>query len=154
MKNRKVILLVEDNDDDADLTIRALSSSNIRNPVVRARDGVEALDYLHGTGAYVDRDTSEQPQVVLMDINMPRLGGLDALQQIRAHPLTEFMPVVVLTTSREEQDLLRAYERRANSYVRKPVDFVEFTKAMGNLGLFWILTNESPPGTPGMGGKE
>lgn len=141
----KNILLVEDNSDDADLTIRALRQSQIRNPVVWVEDGVEALDYLRGTGSYADRDPHDLPQVVLLDLNMPRMGGLEVLQQIREHPVTKLLPVVILTTSKEEKDVAQAYERHANSYVRKPVDFIAFTEAMRTLGLYWILVNESPP---------
>lgn len=144
MKN-KTILLVEDNDDDAELTERALRKSQIKNPIVRAEDGVLALDYLHGGGHFADRDIRELPQVVLLDLNMPRMGGLEVLKRIREHPVTALLPVVVLTTSKEERDLIRAYEGRANSYMRKPVDFVEFTEAMRTLGLYWILVNEPPP---------
>ena len=127
------------------MTKRALRKSQIKNPVVWVEDGVEALDYLHGKGAYSDRDIRELPQVVLLDLNMPRMGGLEVLEQIRLHPVTELLPVVVLTTSKEDRDLVQAYERNANSYIRKPVDFVEFTEAMRVLGLYWILVNEPPP---------
>ncbi len=141
----KTILLVEDNDDDAELTERALRRSQIKNPLVRAEDGVVALEYLHGEGAYADRDIRELPQVVLLDLNMPRMGGLEVLKRIRAHPVTELLPVVILTTSKEEKDLVQAYRNHANSYMQKPVDFLEFTEAMRTLGLYWILVNASPP---------
>lgn len=144
MKTRK-ILLVEDNDDDADLTIRALRASQICNPIVRAGDGVEALEYLHATGPHAERDITDQPQVVLLDLNMPRMDGLEVLQRIREHPTTKLLPVVILTTSREEQDRSEAYKRQVNSYICKPVDFVEFTEMMRTLGLYWVLTNEPPP---------
>lgn len=141
----KIILLVEDTDDDAELTERALRRSQIKNPIVRARDGVEALEYLHGQGAYADRDIHDLPQVVLLDLNMPRMSGLEALKRIREHPVTQLLPVVILTTSKEEQDLIQAYQNHANSYMCKPVDFLEFTEAMRTLGLYWILMNEAPP---------
>lgn len=143
--NLKPILLVEDNADDVDLTIRAFARNQIRNPVVVANDGVEALDFLWGRGEHVGRDTSDQPQVVLLDINMPRLGGLETLEQIREDPRTRLLPVVMLTTSTEEKDLLRAYEGHANSYIRKPVNFTEFIEAMRQLGLYWLLINQPAP---------
>jgi two-component system, response regulator len=141
----KVILLVEDNPDDADLTIRVLNKANIKNPVVWVENGVEALAYLHGTGSHSGRDISELPQVVLMDLNMPRMAGLDTLRAIREHPVTKLLPVVVLTTSKEEHDIVQAYQYNANSYIRKPVDFVAFSEAMRTLGIYWILMNEIPP---------
>jgi two-component system response regulator len=140
-----VILLVEDNEDDELLTVRGLKEAQILNPVVVAHDGVEALDYLFGTGEYAGRDTSEMPQVVLLDLMLPRLNGLEVLRRIREDARTELLPVVVLTSSREEEDVLKSYELGANSYVRKPVKFVDFAHAVKQLGLFWVLLNEGPP---------
>ncbi|HZF52656.1 MAG TPA: response regulator [Polyangiaceae bacterium] len=142
---QKVILLVEDNEDDELLTMRGLKEAGILNDVVVARDGVEALDYLFGTGDYAGRDTSEVPQVMLLDLMLPRLNGLDVLRRVREDPRTEVLPVVVLTSSREEEDVMKSYELGANSYVRKPVKFVEFATAVKQLGLFWVLLNEGPP---------
>jgi len=140
----KVILLVEDNPDDVDLTIRAFRKANISNEVVVARDGVEALDYLFGTGAHAGK-TNGLPQVVLLDLKLPRVDGMEVLQRIRGDPRTRFLPVVVLTSSREEQDLVRSYELGASSYVRKPVDFKEFMDAARQLGLYWLVLNLAPP---------
>lgn len=142
---RKVILLVEDNEDDELLTTRGLQEAQILNEVVVAHDGVEALDYLFGTGEYAGRDTSEMPQVVLLDLMLPRLNGLEVLRRIREDARTELLPVVVLTSSREEEDVIKSYELGANSYVRKPVKFVDFAHAVKQLGLFWVLLNEGPP---------
>lgn len=141
----KIILLVEDNPDDEELTLRALRKNNILNDVVVARDGVEALDYLYGTGAYEGRDPDDLPQIVLMDLKLPRLDGLEVLKRIREHEKTQFLPVVILTSSKEEQDLFRGYELGANSYIRKPVDFIQFTEAVRQLGLYWLVLNESLP---------
>jgi len=143
MKN-KVILLVEDNPDDVKLTLRALNKSNIRNEVVVASDGVKALDYLFATGEYSDRDTSNAPQVILLDLNMPRLGGIEVLQRIRADERTKLLPVVVLTTSNEDAGRIDCYRLGANSYVIKPVDFNQFAKAVQQLGLYWLVLNEAP----------
>ena len=140
-----VILLVEDNADDEDLTLRALKKNNITNEVVVVRDGAEALDYLFGTGAYTGRDTSLLPQVVLLDLKLPKVDGLEVLNRLRNDKRTKLLPVVILTSSVEEQDLLRGYDLGANSYVRKPVDFGQFTEAVRNLGLYWLLLNERPP---------
>jgi len=139
--DEKIILLVEDNADDEALTLRALRKNNIANEVVVARDGVEALDYLFGTGDYAGRDTSEQPQVVLLDLKLPRLNGLDVLKRMRADPRTQRVPVVILTASDEEKDLLDSYDLGANSYIRKPVDFAQFMEAVGQLGLYWLVLN-------------
>jgi len=146
----KTILLVEDNPDDEALTLRAFRKSNILNPVVVARDGVEALDYLFGTGAHAGRDTAEQPQVVLLDLKLPRLDGLEVLQRLRADPRTRWLPVVILTTSSEDSDILSSYQLGANSYIRKPVDFEQFIEAARQLGLYWLVLNVPPPssGTP------
>jgi two-component system, response regulator len=141
----KFILLVEDNADDEALTIRALKRNNIRNEVVVARDGSEALNYLLGRGAYEGRDTSVLPQIVLLDLKLPKLDGLDVLRAIRGDERTKRLPVVILTSSKEDKDLLSGYELGANSYVRKPVDFTEFAEAVRQLGLYWLVLNESPP---------
>jgi len=138
-------LLVEDNADDEDLTLRALKKNNITNEVVVVRDGAEALDYLFGTGAYTGRDTAVLPQVVLLDLKLPKVDGLEVLNRLRNDKRTKLLPVVILTSSVEEQDLLRGYDLGANSYVRKPVDFGQFTEAVRNLGLYWLLLNERPP---------
>ena len=145
MSPDKPILLVEDSDDDRELTLRALKKNGIANEVVLARDGVEALDYLFGTGAHAGRDTSALPQLVLLDLNLPRVGGLEVLKRIRADPRTQFVPIVVLTSSKEEEDVLDSYRKGANAYVRKPVEFDEFTTAVRTLGMFWLLLNEPLP---------
>jgi two-component system response regulator len=141
----KIILLVEDNPDDEALTIRALKKNNIRNEVVVARDGAEALDYLFGLHAYEGRDVSAVPQLVLLDLKLPKVDGLQVLRGIRADDRTKRLPVVILTSSKEERDLLDGYELGANSYVRKPVDFQAFAEAVRQLGLYWLVLNESPP---------
>ena len=143
--NEKIILLVEDNADDEELTLRALKKNNIQNDVVIARDGVEALDYLFGVGAWAGRDTSNVPAVTLLDLKLPKVDGLEVLRRLRADERTKYLPVVILTSSKEEQDLLNGYKFGANSYIRKPVDFAQFTEAVRNLGLYWLLLNESPP---------
>jgi CheY-like chemotaxis protein len=143
MKN-KVILLVEDNPDDVKLTMRALKKSNVLNEVVVAQDGTEALDYLFGTGKYAGRDVNQKPQVVLLDLKMPKVDGLEVLQRIRGDERTRLLPVVVLTTSSEDKDRVSSYKLGANSYVRKPVDFNQFTEAVRQLGLYWLLLNEGP----------
>lgn len=141
----KIILLVEDNPDDETLTIRAFRKNNITNEVVVARDGVEALDYLFGAGKYEGRDTSDLPQVVLLDLKLPKMDGLEVLRRIRADDRTRYQPVVILTSSKEDQDLISGYRLGANSYVRKPVNFEEFIEAARQLGLYWLLLNERPP---------
>lgn len=141
----KAILLVEDNPDDEELTLRALRKNNISNELVVVRDGVEALDYLFGTGAYEGRNGSDLPQIVLLDLNLPRLSGIEVLRRIRADDRTKLLPVVVLTSSKEERDLLESYRSGCNSYVRKPVDFDEFLEAARQLSLYWLLVNEPPP---------
>jgi len=143
MKN-KVILLAEDNPDDVQLTLRALKKSNIMNDVVVAQDGVEALEYLFGTGKYAGRDTRVLPQVVLLDLKMPRMDGLEVLQRIRTDERTRLLPVVVLTTSNEDRDRVESYKLGANSYIRKPVDFNQFAEAVRQLGLYWLVLNEAP----------
>ena len=141
----KAILLVEDNPDDEALTLRAFQKNNISNEVVVARDGVEALDYLFGAGKYEGRDTAVLPQVVLLDLKLPKLDGLEVLRRIRADKRTRLLPVVILTSSKEDQDLINSYRLGCNSYVRKPVNFEEFIEAARQLGLYWLLLNESPP---------
>ena len=141
----KPILLVEDNPDDEMLTLRALRKNNILNEVTVARDGAEALDYLFGSGAYAGRDLSILPQVVLLDLNLPRIGGLDVLRRIRADDRTKLLAVVVLTSSKEEEDIVGSYSLGANSFVRKPVEFEEFMQAVKTLGLFWLLLHEAAP---------
>ncbi|WP_031385558.1 response regulator [Desulfonatronum thiodismutans] len=143
--SRKIILLVEDNPDDVLLTRRALQKNNILNELVVAEDGVEALDYLFGQGAYAGRDVRVQPQVVLLDIKLPRLDGIEVLRRIRADESTKLLPVVMLTSSSEERDRLETYSLGANSYIRKPVDFHQFIDAVRQLGLYWLVLNESPP---------
>ncbi|HKW89974.1 MAG TPA: response regulator [Candidatus Acidoferrales bacterium] len=143
--NDKVILLVEDNPDDEALTLRALKKNNISNEVIVARDGAEALDYLFGTGAYQGRDPRNQPQVTLLDLKLPKIDGLEVLRRLRADPRTKLLPVVILTSSNEEQDRAKGYGLGANSYVRKPVDFSQFSEAVRQLGLYWLLLNEAPP---------
>jgi len=148
--NAKTILLVEDNPDDQRLTQRALNKNNIANTVVVAEDGAQALAYLFGTGEYADRDTSILPAVVLLDLNLPKIDGLTVLERIRADPRTRQLPVVILTSSIEEQDVSRSYQSGVNSYVRKPIDFVEFVAAARQLGIYWLALNHPPP--PGGGG--
>jgi two-component system, response regulator len=143
--NEKIILLVEDNPDDEALTIRALNKSNIRNEVVVARDGTEALDYLFGRGAYEGRNTRVLPQLVLLDLKLPKVDGLEVLRAIRGDERTKGLPVVILTSSKEDADLIQGYDLGANSYVRKPVDFVAFADAVRQLGLYWLVLNESAP---------
>lgn len=144
MSVQRPILLVEDNPDDEELTLRALRKNGIANEIIVAHDGVEALDYLFGTGAHAGRDLSVQPQVTLLDLKLPRLDGLEVLRQIRASERTRLLAIVVLTSSREEEDLVRSYSLGANSYVRKPVNFTDFNEAVRALGLFWLLLNEIP----------
>jgi CheY-like chemotaxis protein len=143
--NHKVILLVEDNPDDEALAIRALKRHHIGNEIVVAHDGVEALDYLFCTGIYADRDITNKPSVVLLDLKLPRIDGLEVLRLVREDPRTKFLPVVVLTTSSEEGDLLNSYSLGCNSYICKPVDFVQFSEAIRQLGMYWLLMNEPPP---------
>jgi two-component system response regulator len=140
-----VILLVEDNPDDEALTLRALRRANVGNDIVVARDGVEALDYLFGTGSHAGRDTRELPQVMLLDLKLPRIDGLEVLRRVRADEHTRVLPVVILTSSNEERDRIDGYTLGANSYVRKPVDFNEFVDAVRQLGLYWLLLNQPPP---------
>ena len=141
----KTILLVEDNPDDEALTLRALKKNNIKNEVVVAHDGAEALEYLFGTGKYAGRDTNLAPQVVLLDLKLPKVEGLEVLRRVRADQRTKLLPVVILTSSNEEQDRIDGYGLGANSYVRKPVDFSQFMEAARHLGLYWLILNEAPP---------
>jgi two-component system, response regulator len=141
----KIILLVEDNPDDELLAVRALRQNNITNRVVVARDGAEALDYLFGTGTYVGRDMSEMPHVILLDLKLPKIDGLEVLKRLRNDERTKMLPVVILTSSNETLDLMNSYQLGANSYVRKPVDFSHFSEAVRQLGLYWLVLNEFPP---------
>jgi CheY-like chemotaxis protein len=136
---------VEDNPSDVRLTRRALEQSHITNPLVAAEDGREALDYLFALGAYAGRDVTDLPRVVLLDLKLPKVDGLEVLRQIRANERTRRLPVVILTSSQEQQDIMAGYDLGANSYVRKPVDFVQFAEAVQALGLYWLLLNEAPP---------
>lgn len=140
-----VILLVEDNPDDQELTLRALKKNNISNRIVVARDGVEALDYLFCTGTYADRDINEQPQMVLLDLKLPKVDGFEVLRKLRADDRTRLLPVIILTSSKEQQDIVNGYGLGANSYVRKPVDFQQFVEAVQQLGLYWLVLNERAP---------
>jgi len=140
-----MILLVEDNPDDEALTLRALRKNNIKNEVQVAHDGVEALDFLFATGRYSGRNVADVPELILLDLKLPRVDGLEVLRRIREAEQTRLLPVVVLTTSNEDQDRLRSYDLGANSYVRKPVDFQQFIGAVGQLGLYWLILNEKPP---------
>jgi len=143
MVAEKIILLVEDNQADEELTLRALARNNILNRVIVARDGVEALDYLQGNGASKDR--SQLPAVVLLDLKLPKIDGLEVLRRVRADERIKLLPVVILTSSKEESDLITGYSLGANSYIRKPVSFEKFSEAVRHLGLYWLLMNESPP---------
>ena len=140
----KSILLVEDNPDDEELTVRALERNHIANRVIVARDGQEALDYLFADGEWSGRDVEDTPSVILLDLHLPKIDGLEVLQRIRADPRTTLAPVVILTSSMEQQDLIRGYGLGANSYVRKPVEFEQFVKAVGQLGVYWLMVNEVP----------
>lgn len=141
----KSILLVEDNADDEALTVRALRKNKILNEIVVVRDGAEALDYLFGTGAHQGRDSSKTPSVVLLDLNLPKVGGLEVLRRLRTDERTRLLPVVILTSSKEEQDLINGYKLGCNSYTLKPVDFVKFAESVSQLGLYWLVINEAPP---------
>ncbi|MGA2120064.1 MAG: response regulator [Bryobacteraceae bacterium] len=145
MNDRKVILLIEDNSSDVDLTRRAMEKGRIANEVVVARDGKQALDYLWGEGAHAGRDVSDLPAVTLLDLKLPKVPGLEVLRRVRADARTRRLPVVILTSSKEEQDLAAGYDLGANSYIRKPVDFEQFTQAIAHLGLYWLVWNEPPP---------
>lgn len=143
--NQKPILLVEDNPDDVELTLRAFKKNNILNEVMVAKDGAEALDYLFGTGVYAGRDLSVMPQVILLDLQLPKVDGLEVLKRLRADERTKLLSVVILTSSREEKDLINGYKLGANSYIRKPVDFDQFAYAVRQLGLYWLVLNIPPP---------
>jgi two-component system response regulator len=145
MTDRKNILLVEDNPDDEELTLRALKHGHPRSEIFVVRDGEEALEYLFGMGRYAGRKPYNLPQVVLLDLKLPKVGGLDVLRQVRAHPLTQHLPIVVLTSSSEEEDILNSYELGANSYVRKPVEFQRFVESIKQVGMYWSLINQTPP---------
>jgi two-component system response regulator len=145
IQNGQIILLVEDNADDVELTRRAFQKSNILNQIVVASDGQEALDYLFAAGAYAGRDPTIMPHVVLLDLKLPRIDGFEVLRRMRANKRTKHLPVVVLTTSSEDDDVIRSYDLGANSYVRKPVDFTQFAEAAIHLGLYWLELNEPPP---------
>jgi CheY-like chemotaxis protein len=138
-------LLVEDNKYDEELALLALKQSNIGNPVIVARDGAAALDYLFARGTHANRDAKEQPVVVLLDLNLPKIGGLDVLRAIRDEQRTKLLPVVILTSSKEDEDLLNGYALGANSYIVKPVDFTQFAEAVRQLGLYWLVLNQQPP---------
>ena len=141
----RTILLVEDNPDDVELTLRALKQYHVKNQINVVRDGAEALDYLFATGAYADRDTTTMPAIVILDLKLPKVDGLEVLQRMRADERTKLTPVVILTSSTEERDMVNGYKFGANSYVRKPVDFTEFVEAARQLGLYWLVINEPPP---------
>ncbi len=145
MFEEQTILLIEDNNDDAELTARALQRAKVKNPLVRARDGEEALDYLFGRGTYAGRDVRDLPAITLLDINMPKVSGLEVLKAIRGDERTRHLPVVILTSSNEDKDRLHAYEHFANSYVIKPVDYDQFVTAAAQLGLYWMVLNSAPP---------
>lgn len=143
--DNKIILLVEDNPDDEALTLRAFKKNNIGNDVVVARDGAEALDYFFGTGSYAGRDMGVMPAITLLDLKLPKIDGLEVLRRLRGDERTKLLPVVILTSSNEDQDLINGYRLGANSYIRKPVDFGQFVEAVRQLGLYWLVLNESPP---------
>ena len=144
-EENKTILLVEDNDDDVALTLRAFKRSHLMNPIAVVRDGVEALDFLFARGAYEDRSTAPPPTLVILDLKLPKLDGLGVLKAMRADPRTALLPTVILTSSKEEQDIIAGYSLGANSYVRKPVDFAEFVEAVKVLGIYWLALNQNPP---------
>ena len=149
MKER-IILLVEDSPDDVDLTLRALKKSNVLNEVVVVQDGVEALDYLFATGTYLGRDSTVMPEVILLDLKLPKVDGLEVLRQIRADERTKLLPVVILTSSSEERDVVESYKLGANSYIRKPVDFDQFVESVRQLGLYWLVLNQPVPRPGGL----
>ena len=141
----KIIMLVEDNADDEALTVRALKKNNISNAIVIVRDGAQALEYLFATGTYAGRDVSEMPQLILLDLKLPKVDGLEVLRRLRADDRTRLLPVVILTSSKEERDLMEGYRLGANSYIRKPVDFVQFAEAVNQLKLYWLVLNQPAP---------
>jgi two-component system, response regulator len=146
--NEHIILLVEDNADDELLTVRAFSKSNIANKVFVVRDGVEALDWLFGTGEHAGRDISIEPQIILLDLKLPRLDGLEVLRRIRSDARTALLPVIIMTSSTQDEDIVKSYELGANSYVRKPVEFDRFAEAVKSLGLYWLVLNRNAPPRP------
>ena len=143
--NSKIILLVEDNPDDVELTLRAFKQHNISNKVIVAKDGVEALDYLFGRGKYAERDLKDSPVVILLDLKLPKKDGLEVLKNIRSNDFTKLLPVVILTSSLQEEDIVKGYKLGANSYIRKPVDFTKFVESIQHMGLYWLVLNEPPP---------
>jgi two-component system, response regulator len=145
MTDMKLILLVEDNPDDEALTLRALKRGKVANEVAVARDGVEALDFLFGRGSHADRANAPLPQVVLLDLKLPKIDGLEVLKEMRAHERTRYVPVVVLTSSNEDRDIVESYRFGANSYIQKPVDFQQFVDAASTLGMYWLLLNQALP---------
>jgi two-component system, response regulator len=150
MPSKNIILLVEDNPDDADLTRRAFTKCNIANKLVLAKDGAEALDYLFATGAWAGRPEEDDPTVVLLDLKLPKINGLEVLRRVRDEPRTRLIPVIILTSSVEERDLIEGYALGCNSYIHKPVDFAQFTEAVKTLGLYWLVLNQPPlPAKPG-----
>lgn len=144
----RTILLVEDNKDDEELTLRALARNNIGNHVVVVRDGQEAIDWLEGVGTHAGRSAADTPALILLDLKLPKVDGLEVLQRLRANPTTELVPVVILTSSREDRDRIEGYRGGANSYVQKPVDFTQFVDAVRQLGVYWLILNEPPPNRP------
>lgn len=142
---KNLLLLVEDNPDDEELTLLAFEQSSVKSEIVVARDGVEALDYLFGTGIYANRDTTQTPALILLDLQLPRINGLEVLERLRADNRTRWLPVVILTTSNEQQDLIDSYSLGCNSYIRKPVDYNQFLTVVQQLGLYWLILNEPPP---------
>jgi len=143
-KKEKLILLVEDNPDDVLLTLEALKDNNILNEIIIAKDGVEALDFLFGQGKYKDRDLSINPQLILLDLKLPKVDGLEVLKEVKSNERTKMIPVVILTSSKEEQDLIKSYSLGVNSYIRKPVDFEQFSASVKQLGMYWLVINELP----------
>ncbi len=144
--DKGTILLVEDNPDDVALTLRAFKKSNILNEVIVAQDGAEALNYLFASGDYAGRDTGKMPHLILLDLKLPKMDGMEVLRRMRADARTRLLPVVILTSSKEEQDVIDGYNLGCNSYIRKPVDFAQFSEAIRQLGLYWLILNETPPG--------
>jgi two-component system response regulator len=150
---KRVILLVEDNPNDIELTLRAFEKSNVPREIVVARDGEQAIHYLHSTGPHADRDPTRMPDVVLLDMKLPKIDGLEVLRRMRADERTRRLPVVVLTSSKEEKDVMASYDLGANSFIRKPVDFTQFVDAARHLGIYWLTMNEPPPGQQHVNGK-
>ena len=143
--DQKKILIIEDNPDDVELTLRAFKKNNISNEIIVVNDGAQALEYLFCTGAYAGRDRVDTPAVILLDLKLPKIGGLEVLEKIRSHENVKLVPVVILTSSKEEQDVVKGYKMGCNSYIRKPVKFTDFVEAVRQLGLYWLLLNEAPP---------